>query len=213
MDVVAIVGTDRRNGTLHRLVRALLGGAEERGHHTSLVNLFDHSIGFCRGCWACSRSGACVLGDDFDRVYQCYDAADAVVLASPVYRGSMSAVLKAFLERFTAHGSMREVEPDTLRGLSRMGRAQALLRVARTRGAHRPCANKKHVVVVSCTSPFPLSVLSGDVRRTVDGIRTHIRKTGGALDAKLVYTDTLFRLRSEKEAAMISKARDIGRGL
>ena len=53
----------------------------------------------CRGCAACHKTGECVIRDDFKQIKDSLLAADGVVLASPNYIFSVTAQMKAMMDR------------------------------------------------------------------------------------------------------------------
>jgi multimeric flavodoxin WrbA len=54
----------------------------------------------CDGCEFCQETGVCVVKDDMQKLYPLIQAADALVLASPIYWFTYNAQLK----RLTAKG-------------------------------------------------------------------------------------------------------------
>jgi NAD(P)H-dependent FMN reductase len=91
--LVAVVGSVTPPGRLHQAVRLAVDqvGAAP-GWSGRLVNLADHRLSFADGR-PLDR-----LGDDSARVVGELAAADAVLLASPVYRGSFTGALKNLLD-------------------------------------------------------------------------------------------------------------------
>ena len=79
--------------------RALVAAAEE-GAAIEFVRLPDLEIDPCRGCFRClSDARACVLEDDVAGLLAGAAAADALVLAAPVYFGLPPAALVGLLDR------------------------------------------------------------------------------------------------------------------
>jgi len=102
--VVAVLGTYRKGGTLDAAVEAMLEGARARRAATSTIYLVDKRIEYCTNCRQCSQApgperGKCHLQDDMDAILTEIEAADAVVLASPVNCGNTTAVFRCFMER------------------------------------------------------------------------------------------------------------------
>ena len=102
--VVAIVGSYRKGGTIDRVVEAVLDGAKEKGAQTHTIYLTDQHIEFCTNCRQCAQTpgserGKCVQHDDLEPMLQEIEAADAVVLASPVNYFYVTAIYRRFLER------------------------------------------------------------------------------------------------------------------
>ena len=104
--VLGVSGSPREVGATTRLVQAALLGAEAvPGVTTEYVALAGREIHGCTGCGQCARLGRCVIDDDMQPLYERLVAADAIILGTPVYYGSATALLKAFMERVQALGS------------------------------------------------------------------------------------------------------------
>jgi len=106
--VVAVLGTYRKGGTLDRTVEAILEGARARRAATSTIYLVDKQIAFCNNCRQCTQDpgperGPCRQHDDLDAILAEIEAADAVVLASPVNCGNATAIFRCFLERLMGY--------------------------------------------------------------------------------------------------------------
>jgi len=99
MKVVAIVGSPRKNGNTEMLTSHTLKSIAEEGVETELISLAGKEIKPCNVCMACEESGECVIQDDFLPVFNKMIEADGIILASPVYFGSCTALLKALMER------------------------------------------------------------------------------------------------------------------
>ena len=102
MKILAIIGTNRKKGNITKLCEKILEGANENGHQSELINLYDYKINYCRGCWACTSNGECSQKDDFNQVYNKVVDADVIIISSPVYWGNITAIMKNFFDRHTA---------------------------------------------------------------------------------------------------------------
>ena len=99
MKTIAIVGSPRKNGNTEIIARHTLKAIEEEGIETELIPLAGLNIQGCNACQACAKQEACPIDDDVFPIYQKMKAADAIILASPVYYGSATALIKALMER------------------------------------------------------------------------------------------------------------------
>lgn len=103
--VCVIQGGGRPRGNTYHLCRAAARGATEAGAEAVNISLVGKRISPCLGyaCDHCRRSeGNCCIDDDFHAIYKDVLASDGIIIASPVYVGTISAQLKAFMERFRA---------------------------------------------------------------------------------------------------------------
>lgn len=85
-NLLIISSCPRRGGNSDLLCDAWMEGARHAGHYVEEIRLEEHTIGPCRGCGACDVPGqACPQKDDMAALFEKKLAADAVVLATPVY--------------------------------------------------------------------------------------------------------------------------------
>lgn len=100
MKAVGIVGSPRKNGNTEILTRHTLQAIAEEGLDTELISLAGLDIRPCDACLLCRREEErCHIDDDLFPVYTRMKEAEAIILASPVYFGSATALIKAFMER------------------------------------------------------------------------------------------------------------------
>jgi multimeric flavodoxin WrbA len=108
---LAIVGSPRKGGNTEILTRHTLKAIEEEGLETELISLADLDIKPCTACKVCEKEESCPIDDDFWPIYIKMKEADAIILASPVYFGSATPLIKALMDRagYIAHWSGRRV--------------------------------------------------------------------------------------------------------
>jgi len=106
---VGIVGSPRKNGNTEILTRHTLEAIEEEGLTTELIRLAGLDIQPCNACMVCRDEERCPIDDDLFPLYTKMKEAEAIILASPVYFGSSTALLKAFMERTGYIGGRRRV--------------------------------------------------------------------------------------------------------
>lgn len=97
--VLIISSSARKGGNSDTLCDQYMLGAQEAGHNVEKIRLAELEIGFCRGCYACQKTGSCIQKDDMTALIEKIEAADVIVLASPVYFYSVCARLKNFIDR------------------------------------------------------------------------------------------------------------------
>ncbi|HEX8319280.1 NAD(P)H-dependent oxidoreductase [Longimicrobium sp.] len=89
MNLVAVVGSARRDGDCTRLIDAVLAGRPAQRFDLASLHVRDYEY------------GRAVEGDDFLAVAEALANADGVLFATPVYWYAMSGVLKRFFDRLT----------------------------------------------------------------------------------------------------------------
>jgi NAD(P)H-dependent FMN reductase len=102
--VVAIVGSYRKRGAIDSAVQAILAGAREKGAQTHTLYLTEQHLEFCTNCRRCTQEpgakrGLCVQQDDLESMLTEIDAADVLVLGSPVNYWNATAIFRRFMER------------------------------------------------------------------------------------------------------------------
>ena len=109
MKAIGVVGSPRKNGNTEILTKHTLQAIKEEGLDTELIRLAGLDIQPCNACMVCRDEERCPIDDDLFPLYTKIREAEAIVLASPVYYGSATALLKAFMERTGYIGQRREV--------------------------------------------------------------------------------------------------------
>ncbi len=99
MKAIGIVGSPRKGGNTEILTAHTLRAIEEEGMDTELVQLSGLDIRPCNACMICKQEEVCSIDDDVFPIFEKMKAADAIILAAPVYFGSACGLMKAFSER------------------------------------------------------------------------------------------------------------------
>jgi len=107
--ILAIAGSPRRHGNSDALLAACTEAAEASGARVDLLVASEAGIGACSGCNGCSVGGECIVRDRMQDVYPRIEAADAIVVATPVYFATVPSVLKALYDRCQPYWARRYV--------------------------------------------------------------------------------------------------------
>lgn len=99
-NVLILSASPRKNGNSDILCHQFMKGAQEAGHKTEQIYLYDKKIGFCHACYACFKTGECVQQDDMAEILEEIQAADVIVVATPTYFMMMNGMLKNTIDRF-----------------------------------------------------------------------------------------------------------------
>jgi multimeric flavodoxin WrbA len=98
--IIGIVGSPRRGGNTEILVKEALRVIAEEEVETELIPLAGKDIKFCDGCRQClEKKIDCHIKDDFQPIFQKMVEADGIILGTPVYVGSATALVKALIDR------------------------------------------------------------------------------------------------------------------
>lgn len=111
--VLIISTSPRKGGNSETLAKEFAKGAQEAGHSVEIVSLYDKTIGFCIGCFACQKTQRCVIDDDADSIAQKMLTAEVIAFATPIYFYEMSGQMKTMLDRsnplFPADYAFRDI--------------------------------------------------------------------------------------------------------
>lgn len=99
-NILIIKGGGRPNGNTAQLIDSFTKGAEEIGHTVEIISLIKNEVKGCLGCNVCRYGKPCVQRDSFNELVPKIESADCLVFASPLYFWTVSARIKAFIERF-----------------------------------------------------------------------------------------------------------------
>ena len=114
--VLILKSSPRPKGNSSTLADQVALGAREAGAEVETVSLHKLNIQPCTACDACQRAGGgghCNINDDMQALYPKLVGVDAIVLASPVYWFTLSAQIKAFIDRWYA---LESPQGNPLRG-------------------------------------------------------------------------------------------------
>jgi multimeric flavodoxin WrbA len=105
MKVIGIVGSLRKNGNTELLTKHTLKAISEEGLDIELIRLAGLEIKPCNAYMVCKEQEICSIEDDLFPIYLRMKEADGIILASPVYYSSATALIKALMERvgYIAH--------------------------------------------------------------------------------------------------------------
>lgn len=71
-------------------------------HEVRSICIDDYRIELCRGCRSCHETAECVIkGDDFSKVIEQYEWADAVISVTPSYWADVPGQFKVYIDRCT----------------------------------------------------------------------------------------------------------------
>jgi multimeric flavodoxin WrbA len=98
MKILGISGSPVERGTYFLLEQAL-NAASEKGAETELIKLIDYKLEFCQACNNCLKDKKCIIEDDLGKIAEKLINADGIIIGSPSYFGSVTAIMKNFMDR------------------------------------------------------------------------------------------------------------------
>jgi multimeric flavodoxin WrbA len=99
MKVVAIGGSPRLDGSSNYLIDQVLNELASCGIETEKIVLNQYKINPCQAHENCHELPKCLQQDDAPWILEKFSQADGVIIASPVYFGTISAQVKTFMDR------------------------------------------------------------------------------------------------------------------
>lgn len=102
--IIAINGSPRKKWNTGMLLEEALEGAASEGAETELIHLYDLQFKGCTSCFACKMkggksSGRCAIKDGLTPFLDKIAGADALILGSPIYFGTVTGEMRSFMER------------------------------------------------------------------------------------------------------------------
>lgn len=99
LKVLMLNGSPRPNGNTAVALREMETVFRENGVEVETVIIGNRAIRGCVACGGCAKTGKCVFDDAVNELAPKFEAADGLVVASPVYYASANATLIACLDR------------------------------------------------------------------------------------------------------------------
>lgn len=99
LKVLMLNGSPRPNGNTAVALREMETVFRENGVEVETVIIGNRAIRGCVACGGCAKIGKCVFDDAVNELAPKFEAADGLVVASPVYYASANATLIACLDR------------------------------------------------------------------------------------------------------------------
>lgn len=99
MKTLVLIGSRRKNGATAAKAQQLAHALDPDGQHTTVHFVDDLKIDSCCGCNYCRKTPGCSQKDDAEKVMQEILESEAVIIASPVYFGTLSGQMKILCDR------------------------------------------------------------------------------------------------------------------
>lgn len=98
--ILGINGSPRIGGNTDILLDRALEGAQGKGAKVEKIILNNLKFVPCQECEVIRDDGVCIIEDDMQPLYQKIKEADTLILASPIFFGSLTAQTKMMIDRF-----------------------------------------------------------------------------------------------------------------
>lgn len=99
MNVLILNGSPKPDGNTAVAINEIVKVFDEEGIESKVIHIGNKVIRGCVSCNSCSETGKCVFDDEVNKIAPELEAADGLIVASPVYYASANATLVACLDR------------------------------------------------------------------------------------------------------------------
>ena len=99
MKVLMVNGSPHPNGNTAAALAEMQKVFEAEGVETALLQIGNKAIRGCVACGSCRQKEKCVFDDAVNEAAPIFEAADGIVVGTPVYYASANATVVAFLDR------------------------------------------------------------------------------------------------------------------
>ena len=97
--VLILNGSPHKNGCTATALSEMIKVFDREGVETEVLQIGSKVIRGCAGCNSCQNTGKCAFEDIVNETASLFEAADGLVIGSPVYYGSPNGTLLAYLDR------------------------------------------------------------------------------------------------------------------
>ena len=97
--VLLLNGSPHPKGCTAAALQEMIAVFEAEGIETELIHVGNKSIRGCVACGSCGKTGKCVFDDLVNEVAPKLEAADGLVVGSPVYYASPNGTILSFMDR------------------------------------------------------------------------------------------------------------------
>ena len=105
MKVLLVNGSRREKGCTYTALCEVAKALNANGVETEIYQLGE--VSGCKGCWACKKTGKCVIEDCVNEFVEKAEAFDGYVFGSPVYYASAAGALVSFMDRVFYSGGKK----------------------------------------------------------------------------------------------------------
>ncbi|WP_313165410.1 flavodoxin family protein [Sedimentibacter sp.] len=107
MKVVAFNGSPKKEGNTYQAIKLVAEQLEKENIEVEIIQTGSKKILGCTACNSCfkMRNERCIIDDEVNEWIQKMKEADGIIFGSPVHFASITATMKAFLDRATYVGS------------------------------------------------------------------------------------------------------------
>ena len=126
MKVLLINGSPKANGNTALALSEMAKVFEQEGVEVETIHVGNQAIRGCVACGQCAKLGKCAFDDAVNEVAAKFEAADGIVVGSPVYYAGPNATVTALLDRlFYSSGFDKSMKVGAAVAVCRRGGSSA----------------------------------------------------------------------------------------
>ena len=99
MKVLLLNGSPKAKANTALALQEIAAVFAQGGIEAEIIQVGHQAVRGCIACGSCGKNGKCVFDDAVNEVAAKFEAADGIVIGSPVYYAGANATLMAFLQR------------------------------------------------------------------------------------------------------------------
>ena len=107
MKVLLVNGSLHEKGCTYTALCEVEKALNANGVETEIYWIGETQKTGCKGCWACKKSGKCVLDDGVNEFVEKAESFDGFVFGSPVYYASAAGAMLSFMDRVFYSGGKK----------------------------------------------------------------------------------------------------------
>ena len=97
--VLLLNGSPHAKGCTARALEEVAGALKKEGVEAEILHIGKDEVPGCKACGFCMRNGRCVIDDKVNEVAAKFEAADGLIIGSPVYYSSPNGTALSFMDR------------------------------------------------------------------------------------------------------------------
>ena len=107
MKVLLVNGSLHEKGCTYTALCEVEKALNANGVETEIYWIGETQKTGCKGCWACKKSGKCVMDDGVNEFVEKAESFDGFVFGSPVYYASAAGAMLSFMDRVFYSGGKK----------------------------------------------------------------------------------------------------------
>lgn len=199
--LLGIIGSPRINSNSKiMLEEAIKGFQSVIKPDLTIIDISNKKINHCIACNRCKENKECIFNDDFNKIYQIWIKAEALIYSTPVYHASIPSKLKALIDRI-GHVSFASYN----RNLPRLCKVGGVLAQGTSRYGGQELAIQfliNHLLIMNCIP------VSGDTPESYLGVpgKSPNWEKGSIIEDKITLKTARNLGKRVAEVALIVKA-------